>query len=65
MKVKEVYDKLREIDDHIDEIGNLIIDARASDTEGVTVGSQFLYTIRVFLCEYKNILGCMDIKEKE
>ena len=65
MKVKEVYDKMRELENHINKIGSLIVDARASDTDSITVEEQFLYTMRIFLYEYISILGRMDIKEEE
>lgn len=65
MKVKEMYTKLRQIDNYIDEITDLIIVARPSDMASVTVGSEFLQTVRKFLSEYKNILEDMEIKEEK
>lgn len=65
MKVKEMYTKLRQIDNHIDETTDLIMAARTSGTGYTPVESEFLQTIRKFLSEYKNILEDMEIKEVE
>lgn len=65
MKVKDMYAKLRQIDNYIDEISGLIITTRSSDTASVTVGSGFLQATRKFLSEYKNILEDMEIEEEK